>query len=211
MQEKKLLEGYSPEKEAEVKRLWKEKGIPEKARRKNAEAKEKFYLMDGPPYATGHIHMGTALNKILKDVAIRSKRMQGFEVFDRPGYDTHGLPIEHAIEKELGFKNKQDIEAYGVENFVKKCRQFATQFIGTMNSEFEELGVWMDWENPYKTLENSYIEAIWHSFKKADEKGLLYLGKYSVHVCPRCATAVAYNEIEYAKQTDTSVYVKFPN
>src|SRR3989344_8564465 len=99
MQEKKLLEGYSPEKEAEVKRLWKEKGIPEKARRKNAEAKEKFYLMDGPPYATGHIHMGTALNKILKDVAIRSKILQGKDVFDKPGNDTHGVPTEKKVEE----------------------------------------------------------------------------------------------------------------
>ncbi|MBS3057434.1 MAG: isoleucine--tRNA ligase, partial [Candidatus Diapherotrites archaeon] len=94
-------------------------------------------------------------------------------------------------------------------NFVGKCREYATRHIDVMNGEFENLGVWMDWKNPYLTLSNDYIEAIWWTFKKAEEKGLLYLGKYPVHVCPRCETAVAYNEIEYTKQTDTSIYVKF--
>ncbi len=202
------MEQFSKKTEEEIRKFWISKKIPEKVRGKKE--KERFYLMDGPPYATGSIHMGTALNKILKDVAIRSKRMQGFEVFDRAGYDTHGLPIENAVEKELGFEKKNDIEEYGVKKFTKKCREFATQHIDSMNNEFENLGVWMGFENPYLTLSNEYIEAIWWTFKKADEKELLYKGKYSVHVCPRCETAVAYNEIEYVKQTDNAVYVKFP-
>ncbi len=206
----KLLKHYSLEEENKIKAFWKKHGIPKKARLKNSESEKRFYFMDGPPYATGHIHMGTALNKILKDVALRSKRMQGFNVFDRPGYDTHGLPIENRVEKQLGFKEKQEIERFGIAEFVEECRKYATQFIDSMNAEFEDLGVWMDWENPYLTLRNEYIEAIWWTFKKAEEKGLLYLGKYSVHVCPHCGTAVAYNEIEYVKQTDEAVYVKFP-
>jgi len=206
----KVLKQYGLEEEKKVKEFWKKEGIALKARTKHAGKGKKYYFMDGPPYATGHIHMGTALNKILKDVALRSRRMQGFDVFDRPGYDTHGLPIENRVEKKLGFKEKQEIERFGVAKFVEECREYATQFIGAMNSEFEDLGVWMDWENPYLTLTNDYIEAIWWTFKKAQEKGLLYLGKYSVHVCPHCGTAVAYNEIEYIKQTDESVYVKFP-
>ncbi|MEK6825455.1 MAG: isoleucine--tRNA ligase, partial [Nanoarchaeota archaeon] len=169
-----------------------------------------FYFMDGPPYASGSIHLGTALNKILKDIAMRSQRMQGKDVFDRPGYDTHGIPIEYQVEKEMGTKSKQDIEKFGVEKFVSRCKDFATRYIDVMNKEFANLGVWMDWKNPYLTLSPEYIEAIWHAFKKAEEKNLLYLGKYSVHVCTRCATAVAYNEIEYGKQKDTSVFVKFP-
>src|SRR3990167_7036443 len=197
------------ETEDEVLAFWDKEKIYEKVKERNAKGK-KFYLMDGPPYATGHIHMGTALNKILKDIALRSQRLQGKDVFDRPGYDTHGVPIEFQVEKEIGSKNKGDIEKYGVEKFVKKCREFATRYIGVMNSEFQNLGVWMDWENPYLTLDDEYIEAIWHAFKEADKKKLLYLGKYSVHVCPRCETAVAFNEIEYAKQKDMSVYVKFP-
>ena len=206
---KKMLEPYSREKEAEIHSFWKKGRIQDKARAKSAKQSKPYYFMDGPPYATGHIHMGTALNKILKDIAMRSRRMQGFNVFDRPGYDTHGLPIENKVEQKLGFKGKQDIEKYGVGKFIKECKKFATQFIDVMNQEFVDLGVWMDWKNPYLTLTDDYIEAIWWTFKKANEKKLLYVGKYPVHVCPRCATAVAYNEIEYVKQTDTSVYVKF--
>jgi len=195
--------------EEEVLKFWKKNKIYEKSRKKNAKGK-KFYLMDGPPYANASIHLGTALNKSLKDIAMRSRRLQGYDVFDRPGYDTHGVPIELKIEKEIGSKSKQDIEKLGIENFIKKCRQFATQHIGLMNEQFVNIGVWMDWENPYLTLSDEYMEAIWQAFKEADRKGLLYLGKYPVHVCPRCETAVAFNEIEYGKQKDTSIFVKFP-
>ncbi|MDD5162863.1 MAG: isoleucine--tRNA ligase [Candidatus ainarchaeum sp.] len=204
----KQLEQFSRQKEEEIREFWKKQKISEKARRQNAKSKKKFYFMDGPPYATGHIHMGTALNKILKDVAMRSRRMQGFDVFDRPGYDTHGMPIEYKVEQKFGFRTKEEIEKFGIEKFVQECRKFATEFIGVMNSEFDDLGVWMDWENPYKTLENSYIESIWWTFKKAEQKGYLYKGLYPVHVCPQCETVVAFNEIEYSKQTDTSVYEK---
>ncbi|PJA20328.1 MAG: isoleucine--tRNA ligase, partial [Candidatus Diapherotrites archaeon CG_4_10_14_0_2_um_filter_31_5] len=205
-----MLENYSLQKEEEIRKQWAKNKIPEKARKTSSKQKKCFYFMDGPPYATGHIHMGTALNKILKDVSIRYKRMNGFNVFDRPGYDTHGTPIEFQVEKEINTKSKQDIEKFGVENFIKKCRKYATEFIDQQNNEFENLGVWMDWENPYITLKNEYIESIWWTFKKAEEKKLLYLGEYSVHVCPRCETAVSFNEIEYIKQTDNSVYIKFP-
>jgi len=195
--------------ELEILKLWKDKKIYEKSKEKNKKGKS-FYMMDGPPYATGHIHMGTALNKISKDIAMRSQRLQGKDVFDRAGYDTHGVPIEFQIEKEIGSKSKQDIEKFGVKKFIEKCKEFATKHINEMNSEFENLGVWMNFSNPYLTLSNEYIETIWDTFKVADKKKLLYLGKYSVHICPRCETAVSYNEIEYAKQEDTSVYVKFP-
>ncbi len=194
--------------EGEVLAFWKAKKIYEKSRKKNGKGKA-FYMMDGPPYATGHIHMGTALNKILKDISMRMKRLQGYNVFDRAGYDTHGVPIEFQIEKQIGSKSKQDIEKYGVKKFINKCKEFATKYIDVMNSEFKNLGVWMDFKNPYLTLNNEYMEAIWDTFKIADKKGLLYLGKYPVHVCPRCETAVAYNEIEYAKQEDAGIFVKF--
>ncbi|MEM4709768.1 MAG: isoleucine--tRNA ligase [Candidatus Diapherotrites archaeon] len=194
--------------EEEVREFWKKNNISEKALSLNSNA-EGFFMMDGPPYASGNIHMGTALNKIIKDITIRQKRMLGFSVLAQPGYDTHGLPIENKVEKNLGFTAKSDIEVYGVDKFVSECKKFATQYIDIMNSEFENLGVWMDWKNPYLTLSNEYIEAIWWTFKRADEKNLLYLGKYPVHVCPHCETAVAYNEIEYVKLTDVSIYVKF--
>ena len=167
--------------ELEIMEFWKKNKIYEKSRKKNSKGK-KFYLMDGPPYATGHIHMGTALNKILKDVAMRSQRLQGKDVFDRAGYDTHGVPIELQIEKEIGSKGKQDIEKFGVDKFVARCKEFATRYIDVMNNEFKNLGVWMDFSAPYLTLSDEYIEAIWHAFKEAEKKGLLYLGKYPIHV-----------------------------
>ncbi len=207
--EKKPLSLFSKVAEDAVIAYWKENNISFKARHQNASSKKKFYLMDGPPYATGAIHMGTALNKTLKDVAMRFKRAQGFDVFDRPGYDTHGVPIEKKVEQKLGFSSKTDIEKFGVEKFVRECKAYASQYIPLMNEQFEDLGVWMDWENPYITFQNEYIEAVWWTFKKADEKGLLHLGLYPVHVCPSCETAVSFNEIEYTKQTDASVYVKF--
>ncbi|MEI6850266.1 MAG: class I tRNA ligase family protein, partial [archaeon] len=196
-------------KEDEILKFWTDKKIYQKSKKQNEKGK-KFYMMDGPPYANGHIHMGTALNKILKDIAMRSRRLQGYDVMDRPGYDTHGVPIEFQVEKEIGSKSKQDIVKYGVDNFIKKCKEFATKHIGDMNKEFSNLGVWMNFDNPYITLADEYVEAIWHAFKEADKKDLLYLGKYPVHVCTRCGTAVAFNEIEYAKQKDPSIYVKFP-
>lgn len=194
--------------EEEILKFWEEKEIYQKSKEKNKNGK-KFYMMDGPPYATGHIHMGTALNKISKDIAMRAQRLQGCDVLDKAGYDTHGVPIEFKVEKEIGAKTKKDIEKYGVKNFIEKCKEYATKYIDVMGPEFRNLGVWMDFENPYLTLDSKYVETIWDTFKVADEKDLLYLGKYPVHVCPRCATAVSFNEIEYAKQKDTSVFVKF--
>ena len=194
--------------EKEISEFWKAKSIYEKSKKKNAKG-PKFYMMDGPPYANGKIHLGTALNKILKDIAMRSKRLQGYDVFDRPGYDTHGVPIEFQIEKEIGSKNKKDIEKYGVKNFIEKCKEYVARHVSSMNQEFSSLGIWMDWDNPYTTLSDDYMENIWGTFKEAEKKGLLYLGKYPVHVCPRCETAVAYNEIEYGKQKDNSIFVKF--
>jgi isoleucyl-tRNA synthetase len=197
------------EQEEKILQFWKKKKIYEKIKvsRKNA---KKFYFLDGPPYATGYIHIGTAMNKIMKDFFIRFFRMSGFNVWDQPGYDTHGLPIENKVEKNLSFKSKADIEKFGIENFNMECRKFATQFIGVMNDQFNNLGVWMDWNRPYLTLTNEYIEGAWFTFKKGFEKGLLYRDNYSVHFCPRCETAVAYNEIEYTQLTDPSIYVKFP-
>ena len=198
----------SSEAESMILQYWKKERIYEKAK-DSARGKKKFFFLDGPPYATGYIHIGTAMNKIIKDFYIRYFRMRGFDVWDQPGYDTHGVPIEHKVEKKLGFRTKKQIEEFGTENFIRECRGFATEFIGTMSRQFENLGVWMDWEHPYLTLDNEYIEGAWFTFKKAYEKGLLYQGVYPVHVCTRCGTGVAYNEIEYKSVTDTSIFVKF--
>lgn len=197
------------QREEEIARFWKENNIYQKIKKARSAGK-KFYFLDGPPYATGSIHIGTAWNKILKDTYIRFWRMSGYDVWDQPGYDTHGIPIENKVEKELQLRAKHDIEKMGIEKFILSCRRFATEHIETMNQQFSDLGVWMDWSNPYLTLSNEYIEGAWHTFKVGFDKGLLYHSSYSVHVCPHCETAVAYNEIEYAKLTDPSIYVKFP-
>ncbi len=202
------IKAFTRAEEEKIREFWEKEKIKDKVQKKSAKGKQTFYFMDGPPYATGHIHMGTGLNKIMKDCAIRSQRMQGKKIFDRPGFDTHGVPIESKVEKKLGFKTKKDIEDYGVEKFIKECKSFATEFVGTMANEFDNLGDWMPYSDPYLTLTNEYIEAIWFAFKKADEKKLLYLGKYPVHVCPHCATAVAFNEIVYTKLADNAIFVK---
>ncbi len=197
------------ENEQKINEFWISNKIYEKVKRLR-ESGKKFYFLDGPPYASGAIHIGTAWNKILKDVYIRFYRMLGYNVRDQPGYDTHGVPIENKVEKALGFHSKGDIEKYGVDKFIKKCREFATKYIDVMNNQFADLGVWMDWSHPYMTLTNDYIEGAWHTFKKAYEKGFLYKDVYPVHICPHCETVVAYNEIEYKKLTDPAIYVKFP-
>ncbi len=205
-----MFERYEPQKlEKRILKFWSDKGIHKNVK-KVTSGRKPFFFADGPPYATGNIHMGTGWNKIIKDTYIRFWRMQGFDVWDQPGYDTHGTPIEHQVEKRLGFSSKKDIEAYGADKFIKKCREFATKFIGVMSKEFMNLGVWMDWDKPYITLHNSYIEGAWFTFKRAHDKGLLYKGLYPVHVCSSCGTAVSYNEIEHERVTDDSIYVKFP-
>ncbi|MEM0476033.1 MAG: isoleucine--tRNA ligase, partial [Candidatus Aenigmatarchaeota archaeon] len=194
--------------EEKILNFWEENKIYYKQKEK-LKNKKIFYFLDGPPYATGYIHMGTALNKILKDFFIRIYKMYGFNVWDQAGYDTHGLPIEYQVEKQLNFKNKKDIENFGIENFIKECKNFATKFIGVMNSQFKNLGVWMNFDNPYLTLTNEYIEGAWYTFKEAYKKGYLFKGFYPVHICPRCETVLAYNEIEYEELEDPSIYVLF--
>ncbi|MEM5831198.1 MAG: isoleucine--tRNA ligase [Candidatus Aenigmatarchaeota archaeon] len=194
--------------EEKILNFWEENKIYYKQKEK-LKNKKIFYFLDGPPYATGYIHMGTALNKILKDFFIRIYKMYGFNVWDQAGYDTHGLPIEYQVEKQLNFKSKKDIENFGIENFIKECKNFATKFIGVMNSQFKNLGVWMNFDNPYLTLTNEYIEGAWYTFKEAYKKGYLFKGFYPVHICPRCETVLAYNEIEYEELEDPSIYVLF--
>ncbi len=189
--------------------FWKKNKVRQKvlALRKG---KKKFYFLDGPPYATGYVHIGTARNKTIKDYYLRYNRMKGFDVWAQPGYDTHGLPIESKVEKKLGIKSKQDIEKMGVANFNKECAAFATQFVDFMAKAFMDLGIWYDWEHPYYTYSNDYINGAWYTLKIAYDKGLLYKGKYPVHICPHCETASAFYEINYKNIDEESIIVKFP-
>ncbi|MCD6461198.1 MAG: isoleucine--tRNA ligase [Thermoplasmata archaeon] len=201
---------YKPrELEEKIEAFWKERDAYHAAKR-HREKGEEFYFVDGPPYTSGNIHLGTAWNKILKDAAIRYYRMQGYNVRDQPGYDMHGLPIEVLVEKDLGIENKQQIEVQGVQKFVSKCRDFAMKNRDNMTRQFRRLGVWMDWDHPYMTVENHYINAAWWMLKKAEEEGMLFRDLRVLSWCPRCETALAEAELEYWDEEDPSVYVKFP-
>src|SRR5216110_2871298 len=171
---------------------------------------EDFYFGDGPPYTTGSIHLGNVLNKSLKDAVIRFRRMRGFHVRDQPGYDMHGLPIEVQVEKTLGITNKKEIEDLGIEKFVSTCRTFAVDLLDKMTGQFRALGIWMDWDRPYMTIRNEFIEAAWWTLGRAHERGLLYEALRSTQWCSRDETALADAEVEYSDETDPSIYVKFP-
>lgn len=177
--------------------------------KKHREKGISYYFVDGPPYTTGSIHLGTAWNKILKDTVIRYRRMTNLNVRDQPGFDMHGLPIEVKVEKELGIKNKKEIETYGIDRFVLKCKEFAMNYQKSMSKQFEKLGVWMDWDNPYLTIKNEYIESTWWTIKKAWEKNLLVQAERVLTWCPRCETALANAEVEFFEKSDPSIYVKF--
>ncbi|MFQ3477160.1 isoleucine--tRNA ligase [Halonotius sp. F2-221B] len=169
-----------------------------------------FFFVDGPPYTSGQMHLGTAWNKTLKDAVIRQKRMTGYQVTDRPGYDMHGLPIEVKVEEELGFESKQDIEEYGMEAFIEECKEFAETNREAMDDDFQSIGAWFNWDNPYKTISPEYMEAAWYGFKQVADRGLVEQGKRSISQCPRCETGIANNEVEYDQVEDPSIYVKFP-
>jgi len=197
------------EMESNVQAFWTENNIYSKVKA-NGKGKKKFYFCDGPPYATGQIHPGTAWNKTMKDAYIRFYRMKGFDVRDQAGFDTHGLPIEVKVEKELDLKNKSEIETkIGVKRFVTECKAFATKYIGVMSNQFKSVGVWQDFDNPYLTFKNSFVEKSWSTIKKAHEKGLLKEELYVVPFCPRCETTSANYELEYYDKTDPSIMVKF--
>ncbi|HVP94826.1 MAG TPA: isoleucine--tRNA ligase [Methanoregulaceae archaeon] len=169
-----------------------------------------FFFVDGPPYTTGHIHLGTAWNKIIKDSLLRYHRMCGKNVIARAGYDMHGLPIEVRVEQKLGFSTKKDIETFGIEKFIGECREFAAANLVVMSDQFKKLGVWLDFDDPYQTMDPEYIEAAWWTIQRAAERGMLERGFRVVNWCPRCATAIADAEVEYWDETDPSVFVKFP-
>ena len=204
------MEKYDPVKqEKEIIEFWKENRIHEKAREKN-KGRETFYFLDGPPYTSGKVHIGTAWNKSLKDMVLRYKRMKGLDAWDRAGYDMHGMPTEQGTEKRLGIKSKDEIPKFGVGKFVKACREFAETNLKLMNTDFIRLGVWMDFENAYKSVENTYIEGEWWLIKKAHENKRLYEGQKTMCWCARCATSLAKHELEYKNVKDESIFVKFP-
>ena len=195
--------------EKDIQEYWKSNNAYEKTREARKGGK-KFYFVDGPPYTTGSIHLGTAMNKTVKDILIRYWSMNGYNVRDQPGFDMHGLPIEVKVEKNIGVHSKKDIEELGIDKFVETCKTFAQGLRADMTEQFKQLGVWMDWDNPYQTIKLDYIESAWWTLQKAYEKGLLKDSSRVVTWCPRCETALAEAEIEYWDETDPSIMVRFP-
>jgi len=184
---------------------WEEIGLYEQLRTQ-ANGRKRFILHDGPPYANGHIHIGTAFNKILKDVIVRSRQMAGFDAAYVPGWDCHGLPIEHNVDKELGAKKKEMTQA----DFRRLCRSYAEKWIDIQRDEFKRLGVMGEWDNPYLTMAYPYEAIIANECMKFALNGGLYRSKKPIHWCCRCKTALAEAEIEYADEASPSIYVKFP-
>jgi isoleucyl-tRNA synthetase len=174
--------------------------------RANRAGAPKFVLHDGPPYANGQIHLGTALNKILKDFVVKSRTMAGFDAPYSPGYDCHGLPIELKVDRELGRKKRE----MSIADFRRACRAYADRFIGVMTAEFKRLEIFGDWEHPYLTMNFRYQAAIARALGKFVGQGLVYKGKKPVHWCIHCRTALAEAEVEYEPHASPSIYVEFP-
>lgn len=196
--------------EKEINALWKKINVKDLVKKQNSKGKP-YFLLDGPPYANNIPHVGHIRNTVYKDMYIRIASMKGFNVLFKPGFDTHGLPIENMVEKKLGFKDKNDILKYGVSKFVSECKANATNYKDLWMKTFDALGSYYADETPYCTYDNDYLESGWWAFKQFWDKGLVYEGKKPVFWCPHCQTALAGYEStdSYKVVTDPSVYLKF--
>ncbi len=195
-----------PVREPEALASWYEEKLYEQILARN-EGKPLYVLHDGPPYANGKIHLGTALNKILKDFVVRYKNMSGFKAPYVPGYDTHGLPTELKARKQAGKDSNERISPLELR---KMCREFALGFVDSQRDQFKRLGVLGEWDNPYLTLKPEFVARQVEVFGEMAKKGYIYKGLKPVYWCPECQTALAEAEIEYAEDPCHSIYVKFP-
>ncbi len=198
--------------EEEILNFWKEEDIYKKqVAQSRSEGKENFTIYDGPPTANGKPHIGHILTRAIKDIYPRHRVMKGYNVVFKAGWDTHGLPVELEVEKALGINGKPEIEAYGIEPFIKKCKES----VWTYKDEWEQISArvayWADMEDPYVTYENNYIESEWWALKRFWDQGLLYKGYKIVPYCPRCGTSLSSHEVAqgYKDVTDTSIFVRF--
>ena len=203
------MENFS-EKEKEILRFWEERKIFEKSLQKRKKGTP-FVFYEGPPTANARPGIHHVLARSFKDIILRFKTMQGFYASRQAGWDTHGLPVELEVEKELGLNSKKDIETYGVEKFNKKAKENIWRYKKEWEDLTRRMGFWLDMDNPYITYETSYIESLWAIIKKFYEKGLLYEDFRVSPWCYRCGTVLSSHELAqgYKKVTDTAVYVKF--
>ncbi|MCR4726546.1 MAG: isoleucine--tRNA ligase [Clostridia bacterium] len=196
--------------EKEISDFWKENGIFEKSVDQN-KGNEEYTFYDGPPTANGKPHIGHILTRVIKDIIPRYRTMKGYHVERKAGWDTHGLPVELEVEKSLGMDGKQDIEKYGIEPFVKKCKESVWKYKGEWEKMSDRVGYWADMNNPYVTYDDNYIESVWWAVKQINDKGLLYKGHKIVPYCPRCGTALSSHEVAqgYKDVEDMTVTAKF--
>jgi isoleucyl-tRNA synthetase len=199
------MRGNLPKLEPQILKSWEEAKLYEQVQKARAGC-PRFVLHDGPPYANGDIHLGHALNKILKDIIVKYKTMAGFDAPYIPGWDTHGLPIEQQVIKKLGINR----HAVSILEFRSKCKEYAEKYVNIQGEQFKRLGVRGDWDHPYLTLHKEYEAAQIGVFGEMARKGYIYKGQKPVYWCPSCETALAEAEIEYADKTSTAIYVKFP-
>lgn len=199
-----------PQTEEEILKFWQENKIFEKSLEQTKD-NELYSFFDGPPFATGTPHYGHIVASIMKDAIPRFWTMKGYYVKRKWGWDCHGLPIENLAEKELGLKNKQDIEKMGVTEFNDYCRSIVMRYATEWKSIISRIGRWVDMENDYKTMDTNYMESIWWVFKSLWDKGLIYQGYKSMHICPRCSTTLSNFEVTqgYKDVTDVSATAKF--
>jgi len=196
--------------EEETLKFWKENDIFKKTEEQTKDC-ECFTLYDGPPTANGKPHIGHVVTRVVKDLIPRYKTMKGYNVLRKAGWDTHGLPVELEVEKSLGISGKPKIEEYGVEKFVKRCKDSVFTYSSEWKEMSDRVGYWIDMDNPYVTYHNDYIESVWWALKTIWDKGILYKGHKVVPYCPRCGTALSSHEVAqgYKDVKDSSIYVKF--
>lgn len=197
------------ERENEVLQYWRDhdtanKSISEK------EGNPPFIFFEGPPTANGKPGIHHVLSRTLKDSVCRYKTMQGYQVKRKAGWDTHGLPVEIEVEKQLGLSSKSEIEQYGIKEFNEKCRESVWTYEGLWREMTERIGYWLDMDHPYITLDNNYIESVWWILKRFFDEGLIYEGHKIMPYCPRCGTPLASHEVSqgYKDETIDSIYVK---
>ncbi len=194
--------------EPQILEFWKKNKVLDSVRKRNKKGK-KFYFLQGPPYTSGHIHLGHAWNMALKDIVLRYRRAQGFNVWDRMGYDMHGLPTEQKTMAKLSLHNKEEIEKFGIKKFTQECEKFCLEMMYKMDEDFQRLGATLDFSDPYQPIKKEFMEAEWWLIKQAHLKKRLYQGLRTMHWDAATQTAVAKHELEYKKITDTSIYLKF--
>ena len=196
--------------EKEIANLWTARNVIKKNFDMNQDG-EYFTFYDGPPTANGRPHVGHVLTRVMKDIIPRYKVMKGYKVIRKAGWDTHGLPVELEIEKKLGISGKEQIEEYGVEKFVKECKESVFTYVSMWEKMTNQIGYWVDMENPYVTYHNPYIESVWWALKQMWDKGLLYEGHKVMPYCPRCGTALSSHEVAqgYKDVKDLTCIAKF--